>query len=85
MVRPMVVPYARKTTIGSLNTVLYASRLKSCGRRLKPFWIMADSEENEPDTIMMKGTRQTSAMIPQNPYAMISSATASFPLLILLV
>jgi hypothetical protein len=46
---------------------------------------MADSEENEPDTIMMKGTRQTSAMIPQNPYAMISSATASFPLLILLV
>ena len=79
IVNPIVVAYALNTTIGSLKTVRYASRLKSCGNRLNPFFMIALSDENDPDTIMINGTRHTRAIKPQKLYAMIFRMITSFP------
>jgi len=79
-----VVAYALKTTDGSRNTVLYASKEKSCGRRLKPFLLIAASEEKDPETIMINGIRHRIATIPVKVYATILSERISLPCLILL-
>jgi hypothetical protein len=48
--------------MGYRKIILYASRVKSWGKRLYPLIRMAKSDENEAEIRRIKGSRHTKAM-----------------------